>query len=279
MNEISSTGATTFGAVNTYTGQTFINYGVVTTTVASTASGGPLGNNSYVTFGNNTGVELILDANLSVGALAGGGGTMTGINLNGNILTIGGNVISGTYSSTFSGKIFDTATGGGITKTSGDTEVLSFANTYSGATTVSAGILQAGVAWSGTAGAGGAFGLNSAVSVAGDAELFLNNDATEIGSLTGLGNVVLGSATLTVGSDNTSPAAFGGTISGTGGLTKLGTGTLTLSGLNTYTGATTVQQGTLSVSNLVADRKQCRHLQQHRQPDPGGDAGRHFDDR
>ena len=46
--------------------------------------------------------------------------------------------------------------------------------------------------------------------------------------------------------DQATDGTYAGTMSGTGGLTKSGTGTLTLSGINTYSGGTTINQGTLS---------------------------------
>jgi autotransporter-associated beta strand protein len=68
------------------------------------------------------------------------------------------------------------------------------------------------------------------------------------GSIEGAGSYVLGSKTLTTGSNNLS-TAVDGVISGTGGgLTKVGTGTMTLTNSNTYTGATTVSAGTLALS-------------------------------
>ncbi|MGX1324329.1 autotransporter-associated beta strand protein [Bradyrhizobium sp. USDA 377] len=68
------------------------------------------------------------------------------------------------------------------------------------------------------------------------------------GSIEGAGNYVLGANTLTTGSLNTS-TQVDGVISGTGGgLTKVGTGTLTLTNVNTYTGPTTISAGTLALS-------------------------------
>ena len=50
---------------------------------------------------------------------------------------------------------------------------------------------------------------------------------------------------------NDAPATISGIISGTGGLTKSGADALTLGGINTYSGNTTVRGGTLSVSGSI----------------------------
>jgi len=119
------------------------------------------------------------------------------------------------------------------------------ANTYSGATLVNAGTLSAIT--------DNSFSANSAHTVAAGAVLALVNaddqssDQT-IGSLAGAGTVLLGTATLTTGGDDTS-TIFSGRIEGDGGLVKTGTGTLTLTGENTYAGPTLVADGTLSLGN------------------------------
>ncbi|WP_238199564.1 autotransporter outer membrane beta-barrel domain-containing protein, partial [Methylobacterium tardum] len=90
----------------------------------------------------------------------------------------------------------------------------------------------------------------SAVTVAAGATLALADSET-VGSLAGQGRVALGAARLTAGGDGTS-TTFAGTLDGTGGLTKAGAGTLTLTGTSTYSGPTTIAAGTLSAADAAA---------------------------
>ncbi len=80
--------------------------------------------------------------------------------------------------------------------------------------------------------------------------IYLHNaPGVSIGSIEGDGRVVLGAKNLSVGSNNVS-TIFSGLMQGSGGsLTKTGTGKLTLTKANTYTGGTTVDGGTLHLKN------------------------------
>src|SRR5262249_19693121 len=93
-------------------------------------------------------------------------------------------------------------------------------------------------------GAAETFPNTSDVTVAVGATLDLNSFNDTIGALAGGGNVTLGSAMLTLGATNAG-GTFQGAISGSGGLTKLGDGTVVLAGANTYGGATAINAGTL----------------------------------
>ena len=77
------------------------------------------------------------------------------------------------------------------------------------------------------------------------------NTAETIGQLTGTsGTTVTLNAGLTLG--DATDTSIASTIGGVGGLTKLGTSTVTLGGANAYTGATTVNAGTLIAANATA---------------------------
>jgi autotransporter-associated beta strand protein len=124
----------------------------------------------------------------------------------------GGTLDTNGHAVTWSGVITST-TGDGLTKAGTGTLILTAAETYSGDTTINGGTLQ------------------------------LGNGTT---SGTVAGNIV-DNATLDFDFNNTS--AYGGAISGTGVVEQIGTGTLTLSGVNTYQGGTNVKAGGLSVSS------------------------------
>jgi autotransporter-associated beta strand protein len=88
-----------------------------------------------------------------------------------------------------------------------------------------------------------------------------NAPGVTIGSIAGDEGtfVLLGANNLTVGSNNLS-TTFSGVIQGTGGsLTKIGTGTLDLTGANTYTGDTNVNRGVLQVDGSVTSNTFVNH--------------------
>ncbi|MFA6470725.1 MAG: autotransporter-associated beta strand repeat-containing protein, partial [Candidatus Latescibacterota bacterium] len=151
-----------------------------------------------------------------------------------NTLTIGG-VISG-------GQAINKAGAGSLT--------FSGANTYTGATSINAGGLI-------TSTADRIADVSNVIlaNVAG-AELTLGGAET-IGSLSGGGttggNINLNTFVLTV--TQSAALTYGGVISGTGGLTKVGASALTLSGVNTYTGVTAINAGGIitNAAERIAD--------------------------
>ena len=87
----------------------------------------------------------------------------------------------------------------------------------------------------------------------GSLDFSLLTTGTTIGSFEGTGRIFLGTAPITVGGNDLS-TEVSGNIEGTGGLgppsalIKVGAGTLTLSGHNSYTGTTTVNGGRLTIN-------------------------------
>src|SRR6202790_5493172 len=223
----------------------------------------PVGSNP-TSFGNFVGPNLITGT-LSVGSeaeLTGlgfgqfvdfrGGTLRTLTSLNDahtiSLITPGGTIDTNGFDSTFSGNVIGA---GAFTKTGAGTLILTGANTYSGATTISAGTLQAGSTT--------AFSPHSAFTV--NSVLDLNGNSNTVGSLAGNGTVTNNNesapATLTAGGDN-SNTTFSGTLTdgadgaGSLGFTKTGTGTMLLTGANTYSGPTTLSAGTLQAGSSTA---------------------------
>ena len=225
------TGTVVLTAVNTYTDGTTISGGVL-----SAGSDENLGDGSGgITLDEG---ELLTSASLTTFrpiALTVNGGTLAAAtgqtaDFQGNItgpgsLSVGDGVNAGTVE--FSG-----------------------ANTYTGPTTVQNGVtLQAKSV--------GAFSAGSAFVILGN--LDLNGFSSQIGSLAGNGTVTNGApfsrAVLTTGADN-SDSTFSGVLrNGAPGallfLTKAGSGTLVLTGANTYTGGTIITGGDLQLGNFL----------------------------
>lgn len=136
---------------------------------------------------------------------------------------------------------------GSLAKSGSGALTLSGTNTYTGATTVNAGLLIAQ--------GGSALSDSARTTVASGATLDLTNASETVGSIAGAGTIQLGATTLTTGGDDSSSVFSGTFASGTGRLVKTGAGALTLSGTNSYTGTTTVSSGTLDLrgGNAIAD--------------------------
>jgi fibronectin-binding autotransporter adhesin len=149
----------------------------------------------------------------TIGSLAGNGSVINSATTAPVTLTVG---IDNT-STTFSGVIGPIGAGDiSITKIGSGTLVLTGNNLYSGSTTISGGTLELGNG-----------GVTGAIA----------------------GNVI-DNATLAFNRSN--QYTFAGTINGTGRVLQAGTGTLTLSGSNSYSGGTEVDSGTLAVDNSSA---------------------------
>ena len=250
-------GTLTLTGTNTYTGGTIISAGTLQIGDGGTTGSitGNVTNNSALVFNRSNAVTFggIISGTGSV--TQSGGGTLTltssnsytgGTTISAGTLQIGdggttgsitGNVTNNsalvfnrsdsvTYSNSISGTGTLTQSGSGIL-------ILSGANTYTGTTGVTAGTL--------TLQNGNAIADTAAVDVSAAGTFDIDNTET-IGALSGAGIVNL-DAGLTAG--DATNTTFSGGIQGTGSFTKQGTGTLILTGTNTYNGGTTVSDGVL----------------------------------
>jgi autotransporter-associated beta strand protein len=223
--------------------------------------------------GRNIAKNTELSGNVTFGTSASGTGSGT-LDFQGSF-NLGSAVRTLTMPAT--NQISGVISAGGITKAGDGLLILSGDNDYTGGTTISAGRLQVG--------AGGTSGIVSNNIANNGALAFDRSDAyTYDNVISGTGWMEQqGSGTLTLSGENTysggtlvSAGTLEGTttslqgfitnksavifdqagdgeysdvMAGTGTLNKQGTGDVTLSGANTYSGATTVEAGTLKISN------------------------------
>ena len=215
---------------------------------------------------------------VSLGTLSIGDGGTTG-SISGNVVNNATLAFNRSDASTYAGVVSGT---GAVTKLGAGTLTLTGANTYTGGTTLSAGsTLQVGAG--GTVGSltsdianSGALVINRSdalayagiLSGAGSFAKIGAGNLTLTGANTATGVSTISAGTVTIGSGGTTGSFAGnlvnnaalafnrsdalthsGLISGSGTLTKLGAGTLTLPVGNTYSGGTTISAGNVYLLN------------------------------
>jgi len=216
-------GTLVLSGVNSYSGSTALNAGtlsIASDSALGTAPGGATA--GHLAFGGGT---LLTTASFTLNANRG-----IALNSNGTLSTGAGTNL--TYEGIADGT-------GALVKTGTGTLTLGGANTYTGATTISAGTLALNA--TGTIEASSGVAATGAFTIASD---------KTIDSLTGAGASALG-GTLTIGDASNRSGTYTGVASGAGGLTTAGTGTLTLGGINTFTGATTIGAGSTLALNAA----------------------------
>lgn len=217
----SGAGTLVLSGANTYSGGTVINAGILQGDTTSLQ--GNVTNNATLLFAQTSNGSFSGSISGSGQLIKNGGGTL--IVSGANSYTGGTAINAGTLqgdSNSLQGNIADNAAlvfdqasdgtysgvisgNGSVTKTGTGMLSLAGANAYTGGTTISAGTLQ-------------------------------GDTASLQGPITNNAALVFNQA-----SDGT----YSGVVSGSGSLTKTGTGTLSLIGANTYSGGTTVSAGTL----------------------------------
>ncbi|MCB4400469.1 autotransporter-associated beta strand repeat-containing protein, partial [Synechococcus sp. MU1625] len=213
-------GVTILAANNSYVGDTNVLEGILRVT-------GTLSDATAVSV--DAGATYQVANSDEVGSIEGAGDIVID---DGQTLTAGGLKTNTEFSGEMSGDGGFTKVGDGITTFSGD-------NTYEGTTNITEGTLQVT----------GTLSNDTAVSVSEGATYEVAN-TDEVGSIEGAGDIVIdGDQTLTAGGLKTN-TEFSGEISGDGGFTKVGDGTTTFSGANSYQGETTIEDGVLSLANF-----------------------------
>ena len=201
----------------------------------SVSGGGTLilsGNNAY------SGATTVNASTLQIGNGGSGEGLLSSIAMSNNATVVFNHADPLTYSGTISGS-------GQLIKLGTGNLDLVGAATYSGPTTISAGTLELDVN-------GENLPPATALTIASGGVLDMAGVPQTVGSLSGSAGAIItsrysGNPTLTVAMSSGS-TTFAGNIISNNALALSGSGQLTLSGTNAYTGGTTVSGGTLDIA-------------------------------
>jgi fibronectin-binding autotransporter adhesin len=223
---------------NTYTGGTVIENGRVALGSVQSLGTGPItiktGGQVFLNAGTLTNNLFLYGSGTTESAAYGAIRADGGLNLAGTLTLVTDAGISNNNGSVFlSGKV----TGpGAFLKLGGGTTVLSnTANDYAGGTILTGGVLSVASPLS----------LGSGALTMGGGQLLVTGSS----QFTYGNRITLSTATSFWNITNTAGAQITGTLTGSGGLAKSGAQSLTLSGPIAYTGATTIDQGTLTFAN------------------------------
>ncbi len=227
------------GGANAYTFDTSgtVNANTLTLTsgITNSAAATQTFYNAFALAGNQTwnagSGALVFNGNVNLGA----GAKSYALSINGaNTVSVAGVIANGGTSA------------GSLTYAGTGTLTLSGANTYTGATNINSGTLLFG--------ASNVLSASTALSIASGATVDLGwGHSATVASLAGAGTLDLKGGPFTVG--DATNTTFSGTIIDSGGygnFVKQGSGTLTLSGANTFNGVTTINAGALNLQSNTA---------------------------
>jgi fibronectin-binding autotransporter adhesin len=218
-------------------------------------TGGAISGTASVTL-NGTGLVTLSNSNTYTGATTISAGTLqigNGANLGSistsSAITDNGTLVFSRSDIVTQGTNFNAGAisgNGGLRQAGSGTLVLNAANTYSGATAVNNGILdlQNQFALQNSTFAGGSGTLTFDSSVGGAFTFGGLGGSTNLPLLDSASNAVA----LSVG-NNAQGAVYSGILSGSGSLTKVGSGVQILGAAETYSGPTTISAGTLQIGN------------------------------
>jgi autotransporter-associated beta strand protein len=266
-----NTGTVVVSGANTYTGKTIINNGVMSVaTINSVVGGTPSSNmgapttvdNGIINLGGSgntgqllyTGTGETTDRIINLAGTTGGGSinsSGTGLLKFTSDLTATGSgakafTLQGTGEGEIAGIIVNSDSATRLIKSGTGTWTLSGANTYTGSTTISEGTLRLT----------GTGRISSGALIVNGGLLDLNGISQTVSNLTGTGgSITNGNATASILTVTAGSGTYSGTLTDGAGslaLNKGGIGTFSLSGANSYSGITTIQEGVVVIRNNTA---------------------------